>query len=70
MKASGYIAHMPSCTRIAASRRLLSVVLLAVLALTTARSSLAQSMLLPMDDSQRNHLKAYGVTYQALKNGQ
>jgi hypothetical protein len=27
-------------------------------------------MLVPMDDAQRNHLKAYGVTFQALKAGQ
>lgn len=30
----------------------------------------AQQMLVPMDDAQRNHLKAYGVTFQALKTGQ
>ncbi len=30
----------------------------------------AQQLLLPMDDGQRNHLKAYGVTFFALKNGQ
>ncbi|MFO0094310.1 MAG: asparagine synthetase B, partial [Gemmatimonadaceae bacterium] len=34
------------------------------------RPAAAQHLLLPMDDGQRNHLKAYGVTYQALKNGQ
>lgn len=34
------------------------------------RPALAQHLLLPMDDGQRNHLKAYGVTYQALKAGQ
>ncbi|MEN9816640.1 MAG: hypothetical protein RLZ32_520 [Gemmatimonadota bacterium] len=30
----------------------------------------AQQLLVPMDDAQRNHLKAYGVTFQALKTGQ
>jgi hypothetical protein len=30
----------------------------------------AQFLLVPMDEAQRNHLKAYGVTFQALKNGQ
>ncbi|MEQ1692357.1 MAG: asparagine synthetase B [Gemmatimonas sp.] len=30
----------------------------------------AQNLLIPMDDSQRNHLKAYGVTFLALKTGQ
>jgi len=29
----------------------------------------AQHMLIPMDDKQQNHLKAYGVTYNALKAG-
>ena len=29
----------------------------------------AQSLLLPMDDGQQNHLKAYGLTYAALKAG-
>ena len=29
----------------------------------------AQQLLVPMDDSQQNHLKAYGLTYQALKAG-
>jgi hypothetical protein len=30
----------------------------------------AQNLLLPMDDAQQNQLKAYGVTYNALKAGQ
>jgi len=30
----------------------------------------AQNILIPMDDTQRNHLKAYGVTFLALKTGQ
>ncbi|WP_306518314.1 hypothetical protein [Gemmatimonas sp.] len=46
------------------ARFLLGAVLCAV------RPALAQHLLLPMDDGQRNHLKAYGVTYQALKAGQ
>ncbi|MBC7913391.1 MAG: asparagine synthetase B, partial [Pyrinomonadaceae bacterium] len=29
----------------------------------------ASSILIPMDESQKNHLKAYGLTYWALKNG-
>jgi hypothetical protein len=29
----------------------------------------AQQLLLPMDDAQQNHLKAYGLTYTALKAG-
>ena len=30
----------------------------------------AQNLLVPMDDSQQNHLKAYGLTFGALKDGQ
>jgi hypothetical protein len=41
-----------------------------VLLLGVLRPAAAQHLLLPMDDGQRNHLKAYGVAYQALKNGQ
>lgn len=29
----------------------------------------AQHLLVPMDDDQQNHLKAYGVTYQSIKEG-
>ena len=29
----------------------------------------AQQLLVPMDDAQQNHLKAYGLTFQALKAG-
>jgi hypothetical protein len=28
-----------------------------------------QRLLVPMDDSQQDHLKAYGITYNALKDG-
>lgn len=40
----------------------------AILALF-ARDARAQHLLLPMDDAQRNHLKAYGVTYASLRDG-
>src|SRR5215217_5426289 len=29
----------------------------------------AQHLLVPMDDSQTNHLKAYGLTFNALRDG-
>ena len=32
-------------------------------------ASAASSLLIPMDDTQTDHLKAYGVTYRALKRG-
>jgi hypothetical protein len=30
---------------------------------------MASSILIPMDETQKNHLKAYGITYWVLKNG-
>jgi len=33
-------------------------------------SAHAQSLLVPMDDAQRNHLKAYGLAFQAIKTSQ
>ncbi len=41
----------------------------AVVLLAPATSH-AQNLLVPMDDGQRNHLKAYGVAFLALKTGQ
>src|SRR5690554_3565560 len=32
-------------------------------------ASLASSVLIPMDDKQANHLKAYGIAYFALQHG-
>ena len=46
------------------ARVLLVLATLAVPALTRA-----QHLLVPMDDAQRNHLKAYGLTYRALQEG-
>ena len=34
-----------------------------------APSLAAQRLLVPMDDGQTNHLKAYGLTYNAIKAG-
>ncbi|MFL5576196.1 MAG: asparagine synthetase B [Gemmatimonadaceae bacterium] len=53
-----------------ALRRLATVVLLGVVALALGPArALAQHLLVPMDDDQQNHLKAYGLTYNALKAG-
>ncbi|HET7188422.1 MAG TPA: hypothetical protein VFI52_09715, partial [Gemmatimonadaceae bacterium] len=41
--------------------------LLALLA--CAPAARAQRLLVPMDDGQTNHLKAYGLTYNAMKTG-
>jgi hypothetical protein len=35
-----------------------------------AASAAAQTLLVPMDDGQRNHLRAYGLVYNALRDGQ
>jgi hypothetical protein len=59
---------MPAAMRLLSFRTLL--LLCGVALAVGARPALAQHLLLPMDDGQRNHLKAYGVTYQALKAGQ
>jgi hypothetical protein len=44
-------------------------VLLAIVLATSASTARAQQLLIPMDDGQQNHLKAYGLTYTALKAG-
>ncbi|MGI8498588.1 MAG: asparagine synthetase B [Gemmatimonadaceae bacterium] len=49
----------------AAPRRAM-LVFLTLVAPALAR---AQHLLVPMDDEQQNHLKAYGLTYNALKRG-
>ncbi|AHG90516.1 hypothetical protein J421_2979 [Gemmatirosa kalamazoonensis] len=43
---------------------------LGAIVLLAARIAGAQMLLVPMDDEQRNHLKAYGLVYNALKDGQ
>jgi hypothetical protein len=51
-------------------RRALGAVSLAIVALlAAARPTAAQHLLIPMDDAQANHLKAYGVTFGALVDG-
>jgi hypothetical protein len=41
----------------------------AAAALVALAQSSAQRLLVPMDDAQQNHLKAYGLTYNAIKAG-
>jgi hypothetical protein len=41
----------------------------ALLLLCMALPASAQRLLVPMDDAQQNHLKAYGLTYNAIKAG-
>jgi hypothetical protein len=47
-------------------RRILAVLLAAACAVPPLR---AQHLLVPMDDAQSNHLKAYGITFAALTDG-
>ena len=42
---------------------------LIVLLIASFFAAKASSILVPMDGGQKNHLKAYGLTYWALKNG-
>jgi len=41
---------------------------LPLLLLLYTGQSFANAILIPMDDSQTNHLKAYGIAYTILKN--
>ncbi|HEY9479186.1 MAG TPA: hypothetical protein VIP79_03825 [Gemmatimonadaceae bacterium] len=47
----------------------LSLSIAAVLLLLASAAARAQHLLVPMDDDQSNHLKAYGLTYNALTAG-
>ena len=63
----GPLAALGSATR-ARVRAGVALVALAVLTLGLAARAQAQHLLVPMDDAQRNHLKAYGLTFFVLKN--
>lgn len=55
---------------IRARRREVAAVCLAVAVLGSGAAGLgAQSLLVPMDRTQQNHLRAYGLTYWALRQG-
>ena len=51
------------------SSRMFRRVAAAVLVVLASASARAQRLLVPMDDGQTNHLKAYGLTYNAIKTG-
>ena len=51
-------------------KHLLKTFVAALLLVAPLQSARAQFLLVPMDETQRNHLKAYGVAYLALKNSQ
>ncbi len=51
------------------SRAGLTLILCAVISSVGARILPAQHLLVPMDDRQTNHLKAYGLVFNALKDG-
>jgi hypothetical protein len=64
---------MPACRSLTRAHCLTSagrVALTSALALALSASvAAAQHLLVPMDDAQQNHLKAYGLTFNALKAG-
>ena len=47
---------------------IIRIAVLLIISLVDVQSH-AASLLVPMDDSQTNHLKAYGITYWVLQNG-
>ncbi len=51
-------------------RTIAAVVLLALVGMGGAGSLDAQQLLVPMDDRQSNHLRAYGLTYWVLESGE
>jgi hypothetical protein len=42
--------------------------ILGIICMVCASSSFASSLLIPMDDSQKDHLKSYGIAFWALQN--
>jgi hypothetical protein len=61
------IARTPHC-RLALTHLVVALVTVVALAASPAIAH-AQRLLIPMDDGQTNHLKAYGLTYGAIKVG-
>jgi hypothetical protein len=51
-------------------RHLTILLLLAAISLASATISLANAILIPMDNQQANHLKAYGIAYAVLRDNQ
>ena len=51
-------------------KQLLSFLLLVLAIIGQTTSSWANAILIPMDDQQSNHLKAYGIAYKVLKDDQ
>jgi hypothetical protein len=49
--------------------RALGALLAALVVVAAVRAASAQTLLVPMDDAQRNHLRAYGLVYNALRDG-
>ncbi len=47
----------------------MKVYLSIILLICFAKLGLSSSIIIPMDDTQKNHLKAYGVVYWTLQNG-
>ena len=56
-------------TRASKQSGVITLIVATVLLLVVPSLSNAQRLLVPMDDAQQNHLKAYGLTYNALREG-
>jgi len=56
------------CERLYKMVKMKSFLLVLFLILVLARSGFASYILIPMDDTQANHLKAYGIAYWTLEN--
>lgn len=63
------LAHVPRIP-VLARRAARIVFVVAILLCAAAGSSRAQQLLVPMDEAQLNHLKAYGLVYNSLKAGE
>ena len=61
--------HPEPRRRLHRAGRLLVAIAAALVAGAAPTRAGAQHLLVPMDDAQQNHLKAYGVTYNVLKDG-
>ena len=51
------------------SKKLISLLLICHLSFVICHLSKASSIFIPMDETQKNHLKAYGITYWVLAKG-
>ena len=65
------VAAFPAAAALGAAMLAVAMLVVAMLVAVSvnAPAAQAQHLLIPMDETQQNHLRAYGLTFQALKNG-